>query len=141
MDTLRKIDLIKEFAEEIVTEEELKEVFETNSRPIAYDGFEPSGVAPIHFGLLRATNLKNMLKAIRSFIKKKDVKDKAINMKKSLVIMLTIILHIFLKYLDIVKKYFYGEQTIIRNLYLKVEVGLFGTKEAMMRQKKNIYHR
>jgi len=31
--------------------------------PVAYDGFEPSGLAPIHFGLLRATNLKNMLKA------------------------------------------------------------------------------
>lgn len=63
MDTLTKIDLIKDFAEEIVTEKELKEIFETNTHPIAYDGFEPSGIAPIHFGLLRATNLKNMLKA------------------------------------------------------------------------------
>jgi len=58
-----KFELIKDFAEEIVTEKELKELFETNKKPIAYDGFEPSGVAPIHFGLLRATNLKNMLKA------------------------------------------------------------------------------
>ena len=63
MDTLKKVELFKEFAEEIVTEEELKTLFETNPHPIAYDGFEPSGVAPIHFGLLRATNLKNMLKA------------------------------------------------------------------------------
>ncbi|MEK6947794.1 MAG: tyrosine--tRNA ligase [Nanoarchaeota archaeon] len=62
MDTLTKVDLMKEFAEEIVTEEELVKLFETNSKPIAYDGFEPSGVAPIHFGLLRATNLKNMMK-------------------------------------------------------------------------------
>ena len=38
-------------------------MFETNEHPVAYDGFEPSGIAPIHFGLLRATNLKNMLKA------------------------------------------------------------------------------
>jgi tyrosyl-tRNA synthetase len=58
-----KIGLIKDFAEEIVTEEDLKEVFKKKKHPIAYDGFEPSGLAPIHFGLLRATNLKNMLKA------------------------------------------------------------------------------
>ena len=63
MDVQAKVDLMKSFAEEIITEEELKRLFETNSKPIAYDGFEPSGIAPIHFGLLRATNLKNMLKA------------------------------------------------------------------------------
>ncbi len=63
MDTQTKIDLIKDFAEEIVTEEDLRKIFQTNSKPIAYDGFEPSGIAPIHFGLLRATNLRNMLKA------------------------------------------------------------------------------
>ena len=63
MDTKSKVNLIKEFAEEIVTEEELRRLFETKSHPVAYDGFEPSGLAPIHFGLLRATNLKNMLEA------------------------------------------------------------------------------
>lgn len=63
MNTEEKIKLIKEFAQEIVTEEELKELFENNPHPTAYDGFEPSGIAPIHFGLLRAANLKNMLKA------------------------------------------------------------------------------
>ena len=63
MDTDTKVQLIKEFAEEIVTEEELRHIFETNDHPIAYDGFEPSGISPIHFGLLRATNLKNMIKA------------------------------------------------------------------------------
>jgi tyrosyl-tRNA synthetase len=63
MDTESKVRLIKEFAEEIVTEEELRRLFETKSHPVAYDGFEPSGLAPIHFGLLRATNLKNMLEA------------------------------------------------------------------------------
>lgn len=62
MDITTKIELIKDFAEEIVVEKELKELFETNDKPIAYDGFEPSGIAPIHFGLLRATNLRNMLK-------------------------------------------------------------------------------
>lgn len=63
MDSAKKVELIKEFAEEIVTEKELRELFETNKKLSAYDGFEPSGLAPIHFGLLRATNLKNMLKA------------------------------------------------------------------------------
>jgi len=63
MDVDKKLELIKDFAEEIVTEQELRKIFETNDRPVAYDGFEPSGVAPIHFGLLRATNLRNMLKA------------------------------------------------------------------------------
>ncbi len=63
MDVETKVQLIKDFAEEIVTEEDLRKLFQNNSKPIAYDGFEPSGVAPIHFGLLRATNLKNMLKA------------------------------------------------------------------------------
>ncbi len=62
MDISTKIALIKEFAEEIISEEELKELFEVNKHPIAYDGFEPSGIAPIHFGLLRAANLKIMLK-------------------------------------------------------------------------------
>ena len=58
-----KIELIKDFAEEIINEEELKKMFKSRKKIIAYDGFEPSGVAPIHFGLLRAANLKNMLKA------------------------------------------------------------------------------
>lgn len=62
MDAETKVQFMKEFAEEIVTEEDLRNVFETNQHPIAYDGFEPSGIAPIHFGLLRSTNLKNMLK-------------------------------------------------------------------------------
>ena len=56
-----KVDIIKSFAEEIVTEEELLHLFETNEHPVAYDGFEPSGIAPIHFGLLRAINIKKLL--------------------------------------------------------------------------------
>jgi tyrosyl-tRNA synthetase len=61
MDIETKMDVIKGFAHEIVTEEEFKQLFETNDHPLAYDGFEPSGVAPIHFGLLRAKNVKKML--------------------------------------------------------------------------------
>lgn len=65
MDTEKRIGLIKEVADggEIINEEELRKLLETNEHPIAYDGFEPSGLAHIPFGLLRAENLKNMLKA------------------------------------------------------------------------------
>jgi len=63
MSVEEKMELIRDFAEEIVSEEELKKLFQSGKEIIAYDGFEPSGVAPIHFGLLRATNLKNMIKA------------------------------------------------------------------------------
>src|SRR3989344_9217870 len=63
MDTETKINIIKSFAIEILTENELRTIFETNDKPLAYDGFEPSGIAPIHFGIMRANNLKNMLKA------------------------------------------------------------------------------
>lgn len=61
MDVESKIAAIRGFAQEIVTEDELKRLFETNEHPLAYDGFEPSGLAAIHFGLLRAKNLRTML--------------------------------------------------------------------------------
>lgn len=61
MDVETKIEAIKSFAAEIVTEDELRQLFQTNEHPLAYDGFEPSGLAPIHFGVLRAKNLKTML--------------------------------------------------------------------------------
>ncbi len=61
MDVETKVNTIKSFAAEIVTEQELRAVFETKEHPVAYDGFEPSGLAPIHFGVLRAKNLKKLL--------------------------------------------------------------------------------
>ncbi len=63
MDTSKRFDLIREVGEEIVTEEELKELLETKKHPVAYDGFEPSGMAHIAFGVYRAINLKKMIKA------------------------------------------------------------------------------
>jgi len=63
MDIGGRVSVIKGFAQEIVTEQELRNLFETNNHPLAYDGFEPSGLAPIHFGLLRARNVNKMLKA------------------------------------------------------------------------------
>jgi tyrosyl-tRNA synthetase len=60
MDVSIKLKLIKDFAEEIVTEEELKKLFEKNPHPIAYDGFEPSGRMHIAQGLLRAITVNKL---------------------------------------------------------------------------------
>jgi|TARA_Y100000310_G_C20661040_1_gene804815 tyrosyl-tRNA synthetase len=64
MDIKQRLNLIKQVGEEIVTEDELKELLKTNKKPIAYDGFEPSGTN-IHIaqGLLRAINVNKMTKA------------------------------------------------------------------------------
>jgi len=65
MDTEKRFEMIKSVGEggEIITDEELKNLLETNDHPVAYDGFEPSGLAHIPFGILRAENLKTMLQA------------------------------------------------------------------------------
>lgn len=63
MDVETKLELIKQVGEEIITEKELRELLETNDHPIAYDGFEPSGTAHIPFGIYRAMNIENLLKA------------------------------------------------------------------------------
>ena len=58
-----KIKLVKEVGEEIVKEEELRDLFERNEMPICYDGFEPSGRMHIAQGLLRAINVNRLTKA------------------------------------------------------------------------------
>lgn len=64
MDLEEKLDLIlKPPTEEVITREELKELLETNEHPVAYDGFEPSGMAHLGSGLLRAIKLKDMVDA------------------------------------------------------------------------------
>lgn len=64
MDINKRLDLVKQVGEEIITEEELKKLLETKTNPLAYDGFEPSGTN-IHIaqGLLRAININKMIKA------------------------------------------------------------------------------
>ena len=64
MDIESKLELIKQVGEEVITEEELKHLLQTKEHPIAYDGFEPSGVG-IHIaqGILRAININKMTKA------------------------------------------------------------------------------
>jgi tyrosyl-tRNA synthetase len=63
MNINEKLALIKSVGEEILTEEELKTVLETKIHPIAYDGFEPSGIMHIAQGVLRAINVNKMTKA------------------------------------------------------------------------------
>ncbi len=63
MDVTSRIELVRQVGEEILTEEELKSLFETKSRPICYDGMEPSGNIHIAQGVLRAINVNKMLKA------------------------------------------------------------------------------
>jgi tyrosyl-tRNA synthetase len=55
-----KIETIKSFAEEVVTESELLELFKTKKNPVAYDGFEPSGQIHIAQGLLRAITVNKL---------------------------------------------------------------------------------
>jgi len=56
----KKIEIIKSFAEEIVSEEELRELFSSKKKIIAYDGFEPSGQIHIAQGLLRAITVNKL---------------------------------------------------------------------------------
>lgn len=63
MDINERLSLIKQVGEEIITEQELKELLEAKKRPIAYDGFEPSGQMHIAQGILRSINVNKMIKA------------------------------------------------------------------------------
>lgn len=63
MDLETKFQLIKNIGEEIITEQELRELLETKEHPIAYDGFEPSGFAHLPFGIFRPILLKDLIKA------------------------------------------------------------------------------
>ncbi|HZX45199.1 MAG TPA: tyrosine--tRNA ligase [Candidatus Nanoarchaeia archaeon] len=64
MDIDKRIEVIKQVGEEIITEEDLRTLLSEKKNPIAYDGFEPSGT-DIHIaqGLLRAININKMTAA------------------------------------------------------------------------------
>lgn len=63
MNVNERFELISEVGEEIVTEEELRDLLKKKEHPLAYDGFEPSGLAHVAFGVYRGTNLKKMIRA------------------------------------------------------------------------------
>jgi len=68
MDIKDRVALIQSVGEEIVTEEELLALLESNPHPIAYDGFEPSGKIHIAQGLLKAISVNKLTKAGCEFI-------------------------------------------------------------------------
>ncbi|MFC2143521.1 tyrosine--tRNA ligase [Candidatus Aenigmatarchaeota archaeon] len=63
MDIEKRLDLITGVGEEIITRDELRQLLETKQHPIAYDGFEPSGLAHLPFGIFRPLLLKDLVKA------------------------------------------------------------------------------
>ncbi len=63
MEVDEKIRLVKEVGEEIISEDELRELFENKKHPVAYDGFEPSGKIHIAQGILRTINVNKLTKA------------------------------------------------------------------------------
>ena len=64
MDIGSKIELVKKGStQEIVTEGELRQLFETNAHPKHYIGFEISGLVHIATGLLTALKLKDFMAA------------------------------------------------------------------------------
>jgi len=69
MDLETKLELIKRPpTEEIITEEDLRKLLETKEKPVAYDGFEPSGVLHLGSGILRAIKINDLLEAKVDFI-------------------------------------------------------------------------
>ncbi|MEM4267226.1 MAG: tyrosine--tRNA ligase [Candidatus Woesearchaeota archaeon] len=64
MELENRLKLIRQVGEEIVTEDELKNLLESKKTFVAYDGFEPSGTS-VHIGqgLLRAINVNRMTAA------------------------------------------------------------------------------
>lgn len=61
--TQQKMELMRSVGEEVVTEEELRKLFESGEEIIAYDGFEPSGQLHIGQGLYRAININKAARA------------------------------------------------------------------------------
>ncbi len=55
-----KVAIAKSVGEEVLTEGELRSLFEAKEHPIVYDGFEPSGRMHIAQGVLRAINVNKL---------------------------------------------------------------------------------
>ncbi|MBC8495705.1 tyrosine--tRNA ligase [archaeon] len=67
MDIDKRLELIGQVGEEIITPSDLRALLEEKKRFIAYDGFEPSGTMHIAQGILRAINVNKMTKAGAKF--------------------------------------------------------------------------
>ncbi len=60
MDINKKLEIFRQVGEEIISEEDLKQLLETKKNPVAYDGFEPSGKIHIAQAVLRAININKV---------------------------------------------------------------------------------
>jgi tyrosyl-tRNA synthetase len=63
LDVEERLGHIRNVGEEIITERELRTLLEAKEHPTAYDGFEPSGLAHLPFGVLRPILVDEMLRA------------------------------------------------------------------------------
>jgi tyrosyl-tRNA synthetase len=63
LDIETRLERIRRVGQEIITEAELRQLLETNDHPSAYDGFEPSGLAHLPFGVLRPILVSDLLEA------------------------------------------------------------------------------
>lgn len=64
MDVEERLDLIcRKPTEEVVTREELRTLLETKEHPVAYQGFEPSGLAHVGTGIVAALKTKDLMEA------------------------------------------------------------------------------
>ena len=64
MDIETKIELIcKPPTEEVITQEDLRNLLETEEHPIAYNGWEPSGLVHLGTGLICAYKIKDFVEA------------------------------------------------------------------------------
>ncbi|MEM4134071.1 MAG: tyrosine--tRNA ligase [Candidatus Micrarchaeia archaeon] len=64
MDIETKIELIaRPPTDEIITVQALRELLETNDRPVAYNGFEPSGKVHLGTGLICSYKMKDFIQA------------------------------------------------------------------------------
>lgn len=60
MDISKKLEIFRQVGEEIISEEDLKQLLEAKKNPVAYDGFEPSGKIHIAQAVLRAININKV---------------------------------------------------------------------------------
>ena len=58
----RNVEDIKNIGEEVINQDELKNLLEKKEKVIAYDGFEPSGRMHLAQGLLRAHNVNTFIR-------------------------------------------------------------------------------
>lgn len=59
----QRLNLIREVGEEIIGLDEIEEKMKQGKKLVAYDGFEPSGRIHIAQGLVRAVNIRKLIKA------------------------------------------------------------------------------